>query len=492
VPDARGSVKGASRSDPEAAKPGIPREQGAGKGWTRSGANDGVRTWRRRRTEEVETRGPEPGCGPGRRPPGSTATRQGCISCSRLSKRMNPADTTTNDGRGRIVTLDLLRGLALLGMLMAHCRKMLGGDSAAWADNPAGWFITLLVAEKDRAVFAFLFGVGFAVMLRQLEKKGLGVGSIFLRRLGVLYAIGFAVEVLTPFSILRDYAWWGLALLVLKEGTTKSLLVIAVLSLAAAPVRDGVSCALSIARIGVERTEWAQTAQLRAYEAQLREYEAQVTSGPYAAVVLQRARAILEHPLAVSRYTPDIYLALFILGLLALRHGVFADPWRHRRLIFGFMAAGVVAWAAYWWWLPGLPGDGLPPKLALHVGTGFGFLDEQFLAFTAIGGMALLVSRRPIWAERLAPLGWVGRMALTNYLLHTVVIDILSAHYGLGLRIPGWAEIGLALGLFAAMALGSRWWLQHHLYGPAEWAWRCLTYWQRQPLRRIPGAAAAE
>ncbi len=405
---------------------------------------------------------------------------------------MNPAETTTNDGRGRIVTLDLLRGLALLGMLMAHCRKKRGGDSAAWADNPAGWFITLLVAEKDRAVFAFLFGVGFAVMLRQLGKKGLGVGPIFLRRLGVLYAIGFAVEVLTPFPILRDYAWWGLALLVLKEGTTKSLLVIAALSLAAAPIRDGVSSALSIARVGWEQTERAQMDQLRRHEARLREYEAQVTSGPYTAVVQARAQAILEHPLAVARYTPDIYLALFILGLLALRHGVFADPWRHRGLVFGCMAAGVAAWAAYWWWLPGLPRDGLPPKLALYVETGFGFLDEQFLAFTAIGGLALLVARRPVWAERLAPLGWVGRMALTNYLLHAAVIDLLAAHYGLGWRIPGWAEIGLALGLFAAMAAGSRWWLQQHLYGPAEWAWRCLTYWQRQPLRRIPGAVAAE
>ncbi|PAW63321.1 MAG: hypothetical protein B9S34_14515 [Opitutia bacterium Tous-C1TDCM] len=407
---------------------------------------------------------------------------------------MNVAETTTTEGpgRGRIVTLDLLRGLALLGMLMAHCRKLLGGDLAGWGDNPAGWFITLLVAEKDRAVFAFLFGVGFAVMLRQLEKKGLGVGPIFLRRLGVLYAIGFAVEVLTPLPILRDYAWWGLALLVLKEGTTKSLLVIAVLSLAAWPLREAASTAVSTLKIGWEATVRSERAQIAGREAQLRDYDAQVTSGTYAEVVWTRAVAIVEHPLALARYTPDIYLTLFILGLLALRHGIFADPWRHRRLIIGFMVAGVVAWAAYWWWLPGVSAAGLPPKLALRLPTGFGFLDEQWLAFTAIGGVALLVARRPVWATWLAPLGWVGKMALTNYLVHAAVLDFLAAHYGLGWRIPGWAEIGLALGLFAAMALGSRWWLQRYQYGPVEWAWRCLTYWQRQPLRRAAGAVAAE
>ncbi len=405
---------------------------------------------------------------------------------------MKPTAATTPEGQGRIVTLDLLRGLALLGMLMAHCRKLLGEDLGAGADNPAGWFITLLVAEKDRAVFAFLFGVGFAVLLRQLEKKGRPAAPVFLRRLGVLYAIAFAVEVLTPFPILRDYAWWGLALLVLKEGTTKSLLVIAALSLAAWPIREAVSTAGSTAKIGWEATVKSEQAQIARREAQLRDYDAQVTSGTYAEVVQARARAIIEHPLALSRYTPDIYLTLFILGLLALRHGVFADPWRHRRLIGGFMVAGVVAWAAYWWWLPGVSADGLPPKLALRLPTGFGFLDEQLLAFTAIGGMALLVARRPEWAVRLAPLGWVGRMALTNYLLHAAVIDVLSAHYGLGLRIPGWGEIALALGLFAGMALGSRWWLRRYLYGPAEWGWRCLTYWQWQPLRRTPGVAAGE
>ena len=103
----------------------------------------------------------------------------------------------------RLAALDVLRGFALLGMVVAHVHKLL----AAEPDHEIGRFILRFVAENDRATFALLFGAGLALMLQRLDALGSGSTAIVLRRLAVLYVIGFAVECLTRFAILREFAW---------------------------------------------------------------------------------------------------------------------------------------------------------------------------------------------------------------------------------------------------------------------------------------------
>ncbi|UWX03681.1 DUF418 domain-containing protein [Pseudoxanthomonas sp. NC8] len=85
-------------------------------------------------------------------------------------------------------------------------------------------------------------------------------------------------------------------------------------------------------------------------------------------------------------------------------------------------------------------------------------------------------------------LGWLapaGRMALTNYLLQSIICTLLFYGYGLGYfeQLPRSWQIPFALGLFALQVLCSRWWLQRFRFGPAEWLWRSLTYARLQPMR---------
>jgi len=79
-------------------------------------------------------------------------------------------------------------------------------------------------------------------------------------------------------------------------------------------------------------------------------------------------------------------------------------------------------------------------------------------------------------------------MALSNYLLQSLVCTLLFYGYGLGLfeQLPRAWQIPFALGLFASQVLYSRWWLQRFRFGPAEWLWRSITYWRLQPLRLAP------
>jgi uncharacterized protein len=98
----------------------------------------------------------------------------------------------------------------------------------------------------------------------------------------------------------------------------------------------------------------------------------------------------------------------------------------------------------------------------------------------------VLLVQRETWKRLLAPLGAVGRMALTNYLLHTLIhVGIFYDSVGLGLyaKISPAASVGVTLLMYGSMILLSVWWMKRFRFGPAEWLWRTLTYGKLQPMR---------
>ena len=180
---------------------------------------------------------------------------------------------------------------------------------------------------------------------------------------------------------------------------------------------------------------------------------------------------------------PGVNFALFIIGLLACRRGIFDEPRLHRRLILGWMVFGFVAWSTSWLLFAlSLP----PPANAIDamLRSGFGLIDDQWLAFTYIGALVLLVAYRPVWQRRLTSIGAAGRMALTNYMLQVAALDVLASNYGAALRVRPLLSIVGTLLLLGALAGFSRWWLSRFRFGPAEWLWRSFTYLRIQPLRR--------
>ncbi|HET8834115.1 MAG TPA: heparan-alpha-glucosaminide N-acetyltransferase domain-containing protein, partial [Gemmatimonadales bacterium] len=135
----------------------------------------------------------------------------------------------------RIHALDILRGLALFGMILVHFHQKMRLEATGFEDL-IGWGVYLLVEQKAWGTFAFLFGVGFDVLLRRLEGRGAPVTRIYLRRLGTLALFGIVADVGFGFRILTAYAAWGLALLVLRRWSTRALLAGAALAAAAAPL----------------------------------------------------------------------------------------------------------------------------------------------------------------------------------------------------------------------------------------------------------------
>lgn len=379
----------------------------------------------------------------------------------------------------RLPALDILRGFALLGMVLAHVQKFL----AAEPDHAVGQFILRVFAENGRATFALLFGAGLALMLQRLDARGGRATATGLRRLAVLYVIGFAVESLTRFAILRDFAWWGVPLVLLRRLPTRPLLVLAAISVAAFSIRTLADTGFAVATQGTERALAAEREARAALADSQRDATAAYPPDNYGATVRARAAWTLRQIPRAATFTPNAYLALFILGLLAVRHGVFSDPWAHRGLIAKFMIVGGVSWTIATWILPLRVSENDTLLIGLQLRAGLGFFDPQFLAFTYVGALLLLFTRRPEWIDRLALLGWPGRLALTVYLLHAAVIDYACAPYGLSLRVGPMTEVAVALLLFGVLAILSRLWLSRFRFGPVEWLWRSLTYGERQTLR---------
>jgi uncharacterized protein len=193
-------------------------------------------------------------------------------------------------------------------------------------------------------------------------------------------------------------------------------------------------------------------------------------------------------------FLPVNTLTLFLLGLLALRVGIFDRPEEHRRLIVALMIFGVASWLVAIW-LPGSPSANAPSSLVAQealarLENGFGIIRPMWLTFAYMGGLLLLVAHNPQWLRRLALFGYTGRMALTNYMIQIALLDLIFTKHGLGVIITPLEGLGAAIGLFLVDAAFSKWWLARFRYGPLEWLWRSITYWKKAELKRDPAEAS--
>ena len=392
---------------------------------------------------------------------------------------------------GRLEVLDVLRGIALLGMYTVHFYDYSSSPSEPWR-RVEEWFLD----GRFYTMFAMLFGIGFAVQLSRADARGENLVPRYLRRLGALAVFGFIAEGIFGYNVLMGYAIWGLALLPIRRWSTRSLFL---LFLVCSVFRS----ANNVTRMAVAESQGRvaeRVADLKAAGASFQRarlvHDSVGNSPRWRTVVIDRIRFI---PIFHRQWSwnPGGSFLLMLAGLLAFRLGIFQDPVRKRKTILMLMLAGATSFVVATWMLPW---KGAPPMsldalaksatptrdmaFSILSNNGFGIPRDAWLAFAYIGIVLLLVSYDRAWLRRLAPLAWNGRMALTNYMMQVMFLDLTFAPYGLGLKVtPRWIVIG-AVGLFAVQAVISRWWLSRFEYGPLEWLWRSITYWRPARMRR--------
>jgi uncharacterized protein len=405
----------------------------------------------------------------------------------------------------RIALLDVLRGVAVLGILLINigafsgyvlvAPKTAAAMPAASADAALRFLETALIEGKFYSLFSLLFGVGFAVMVSRAERAGRDPIPLLARRYAVLLAIGTLHVLLIWWGdILQLYALLGFVLLGFTNRSVRALVTAAVVLLALPIALYGLGLALLPPNWGT--SIWNPRELMPLVSA--------IKSGTYAQIVAGQVHVagMMWFRRVVLMFIPRV-LGMFVLGFALGRLRVFEDPARHARLFRALLWLGI---------LVGLPASVLFAGLESS-GAAVGFLPLSFREFVRevpdtigtpllslgyVAGITLLFQRAG--GRRL--LGWfapVGRMALSNYLLHSVMFGAVFCGIGLGwfMRTSVATSIAIAVCGYALQIAGSRIWLSRFQFGPVEWVWRQLTYGKRVPLRRsaataiAPGASAS-
>src|SRR5688572_19589440 len=397
---------------------------------------------------------------------------------------------TRKDGEvNRLHVLDVLRGIALLGMFLVHFSYYSSGDG--WLGNAYEKIVTHFFEERFWAMFGILFGVGFAIQFRRAAAGGRAFLPKYLRRLAMLAVFGFIAHGVFGYNVLLGYAVWGLALPVVRKWSVTALVCALVPSATSGNLYSLARASYSVAVHGEDRTR----DELRRVAAENRAFvnanEAAQESTDFRTVLAARLQRMPWFYAQWYSFLPVNTFTLFLIGVIGLRLGLFDGPERHRRLIVALMVFGIAAWLFATWWPQRVRVEGAPlvrKMLLSQLTAGFGLIRGMWLAFTYIGVVLLLVAHERAWLGRLAWFGWPGRTALTSYMSQIVLLDLTFAKYALGASVTPLGGLAAGLLLFLANVAFTRWWLRDHPYGPLEWLWRSATYARWQPWRITPTA----
>lgn len=402
----------------------------------------------------------------------------------------------------RVASLDLIRGVAVLGILAINIAGFAGPMAAVYTPHaihpptPAGdaWFtLSLIVFEgKMRALFGLLFGASLALFVARMDDAGRDGQTLQLRRLLWLALFGYLHYLLLWWGdILFLYAVAGVIVLAMRHVPGKALAIAALLIFTAWQAH-GVATWLPGARaqIAVEHGT-ATPAQAALARSQLRESKARMDAemAHYrSGFTDQVAGKLLERPffpVSGAFHSLGETVPTMLIGVLLFHAGFFSGGWPARRLWAMAMAGTVLGGAAtaafaFWAWSNAWPLVAM--ILAMTYALGMPHL------LMALGYAALLVLAAPRLAASRpgARLTAAGRMAFSNYIGTSVVMTALFYGWGLGLigSVPVASEPLFVLLGWLLMLAWSKPWLARFRNGPLEWLWRGLTEMRRMPLRR--------
>lgn len=408
----------------------------------------------------------------------------------------------------RVVLMDVLRGFALGGVFVSNSFSWFSGrvlmpraQAQALADPPLEAVVSALyhffVNQKFVTLFSFLFGLGFSIQLTRAGARGVSLGPLYSRRLGVLLGMGLLhLFALWTGDILSTYAFVGFTLLLFRQCSDRTVLVWVVLLMGGVPLLIPALQHFGPLLLHGARAAAEATRSTEAHEARIRaEFLSALTHG--SVWVTQRANAsyaLFMLPQTKRLMWMSLILGRFLLGLLAGRHLLLQDverrrAWHHRLLGWGLFV-GVVG-NTVGLVVQRLRAAGLVDPTKDHALVFLGAVQEWGnlgLAAVYLAAFALLFQRAR-WRRVLEFFAPVGRMALTLYLSQTLVSLWLYDGWGLGLisRLPPSQCVALSLAVFALQIPFAHAWLARFRFGPVEWVWRSLTYGRAQPMRLSAG-----
>jgi len=393
----------------------------------------------------------------------------------------------------RIASLDVLRGFAVLGILVMNIQmfSMIGAaymNPTAYGNLEGANFLIyylshLFADQKFMTIFSMLFGAGIVLMWQRAEAVGRKSTGLHYRRMFWLMVFGLMhAYLLWNGDILFFYGFMGLFVYWFRKLRPTPLLVVGSILLAVAP-------ALFLLA-GYTIPYWP--------EENVHEMETQFWSPPAETVAAEvanyqggwREQMRSRVPAALGMHTGALIFWVFwrvgglmLIGMAFFKLGIFSAA-RSRRF---YVTCIVLALAI------GLPiiMYGIHRNFAadwdmsrLFFGSIYNYWGSLFVGMGWVSVIMLACLSDGLQRTKQA-LGSVGRMALTNYLLHTIICTTIFYGHGFGYfgEVSRVGQILIVLTIWAFQVPFSVWWLRYFRFGPFEWLWRTLSYMRIQPLR---------
>jgi uncharacterized protein len=381
----------------------------------------------------------------------------------------------------RYVTLDVLRGLALFGVLLINLetlfRVSLFEHILHFHTDPGTWnhlvdvLLAGLLETKAVSLFSLLFGIGSAIQAERAAARGVNVTRFLIRRWLVLLALGLCHLLLI----------WNGDILVLYA--VCGLLIVPFLRLPASMLAVLGAAVIGLPYVVDLPIPFPSDA---AFQAQAVAATHVYGSGSFMEILTFRYREtrLFIGPLLLA-FIPQT-AGLMLWGIAAWRSGVLREPQRHQPLLWtvfaGALAIGATATSLQ------VFSDSTGRRLAIP--SGLIRLGSFIpLAFSYAAGLLLWMT--PARVTNVTTLfASLGRMALTNYLTESIVLGVIFYGYGFGLfgRMGSAPAALIGIALYIGQLFSSRIWLRHYRFGPVEWLWRSLTYGR---LQRMRGSSSA-
>lgn len=398
----------------------------------------------------------------------------------------------------RFELLDALRGFAVFGIFGVN----MIASSLDWGDGSTIIYFNLgradeifnrliegFVEGKFYSIFSILFGIGFGLQLARHSHKGLNGLPVFRRRLWGLLLIGFLhMMLLWIGDILFLYAWLGFVLIAFRHKTDLYLLRTALLCLAMPVLLYSLRLASPYANLGTPFYAMLMgLGKVWGFDIQTLDPVALMTAPGW----LQYFKAnvigfFFRQADLFDQVRPFKVFSTFLIGFWVSRNLWYQNPqpfldrfrhWMPIVLPVSILINLGMAWIDWGEYYQGSLMGGL--KTVLY-----------FLGVVPLSLCYIYLFTAAYQSGKYKPLHaftYVGRMALTNYLFHSILYMVLfrGPFLALGGKVGTLSCMVPVLFIFPLQIVFSKWWLAHYRFGPAEWLWRSMTYGKWQAMKRI-------
>ena len=415
-----------------------------------------------------------------------------------------PAPVTAGQ---RLETLDVLRGFALLGILAMNIRAMAGPFSAYMnptvlfpyegASRAAYMFTAIVFDLKMMGLFSMLFGAGVLLFAAKPSESLRVVRSLWFRRMFWLLVIGLIhAYLIWDGDILVPYALCGLLLLWwVRRFSARTLFAMAAVWLV---IGGGLGLGMGAMFDSMPPEERAEAMAMWAPTPEQVDAQVAALRGSYTDVVAHRASFVV---MGQTMYFLLFFFwrvgGMMMLGMALLKAGFLDGRLAASRyaLVAAVCTPLGLGLAAMGFNAIELVNFSMPERSAPDLWNYFG----SVIASVGYAAAFIYAIKRGLLAGLRRRLAAVGQMAFSNYLTHSILTSIIFLGWGFNLvgRFDYAAQLLVVLAVWLFQLVVSPIWLQQFRFGPAEWVWRSLTYWKRQPMRKtaevteptaVPGA----